>query len=155
MCFKKFSRKSAYEAGVRRCPCCNVQLVWKAHEPKVQKNLATCDHIVPRTIGGGDVYQNMFVMCRICNNERDTQCFVSFVMSKGVSKQLAEDLYHKAHVASLQAIIFKQFNTYIEEKTSAVKQNKKRRKQIHDIIKNYESYFGTYLPEFELLQKFL
>jgi hypothetical protein len=155
MCFKKTALNLAYQNGLRRCPCCGVQLVWKAYAPQVQKNLATVDHIVPRLIGGADTSDNMFVMCRACNNFRNTECFVTFVTRHGVSKTYAEDLYRKAHIVTLQSMILVQFMQNIEDKKSAIKINKKRRKQIKTVVQNYTSYFGDYLPEFQLLQRLL
>lgn len=155
MCFKKTSLHAAFQNGLRRCPCCDTQLVWKSNVNSVQKNLATVDHIVPKTIGGADHPGNMFVMCRKCNEIRGNSCFVEFVTSNGVSKTLAEELYKKAHVASLQNMIAIQFNYVIEDKKHALKINKKRRAQIRKIIKNYAEYFGDYLPEFQLLRGFV
>ena len=105
MCFKKASLNAAYANGLRRCPCCNVQLVWKANLDNIQKNLATVDHMVARSYGGPDTTANMYVMCRKCNEDRGNQCFVEFVVSRGVSKTEAEDLYRKAHVASVRHLI--------------------------------------------------
>lgn len=153
MCFKKTALKIAYEDGVRRCPCCDVQLVWKANPDNVQKNLATVDHIVPHSMGGADTAENMFVMCRKCNHTRATECFVKFVTERGVSKSLAEDLYRKAHTVSLQMMILNQFTQVVNGRENALKVNKNRRKQIKAMIKNYTAYFGDYLPEFNLLQK--
>jgi hypothetical protein len=155
MCFKKTSLKLAYENGVLRCPCCGIQLVWKAHTSNVQKNLATVDHIVPQSIGGADTTENMFVMCRKCNEFRGNSCFVTFVTERGVSKSLAETLYKKAYIATLQTMIMIQFNHVIEDKKQALKINKKRRGQIQKMIKNYTEYFGDYLPEFQLLQRLI
>lgn len=155
MCFKKTAIHTAYQNGLRRCPCCDVQLVWKANIENVQKNLATVDHIVPHSIGGADTPDNMFVMCRKCNERRGDTCFVDFVTSHGVSKTLAEDLYKKAHVVSLQTMIMVQFNAVIEDRKHALKVNKKRRGQIRKMIENYTAYFGDYLPEFQLLQRLI
>lgn len=155
MCFKKTALHTAYQNGVYRCPCCDVQLVWKANVENVQKNLATVDHIVPQSIGGADASDNMFVMCRKCNERRGNSCFVEFVTSHGISKTFAEELYKKAHVVSLQTMIRIQFNTVIDDKSRALKINKKRRSQIRKMISNYTAYFGDYLPEFQLLQKLI
>jgi hypothetical protein len=153
MCFKKTAMNTAFESGARRCPCCDVQLVWKANPGNQQRNLATVDHIVPRSMGGADSAENMFVMCRMCNHTRATECFVKFVTERGVSKSLAEDLYHKAHTVSLQMMILNQFTQVVNGRENALKVNKTRRKQIKAMIKNYTAYFGDYLPEFNLLQK--
>jgi hypothetical protein len=119
----------------------------------MQRNLATVDHIVPQSMGGADTPDNVFVMCRECNTKRGTECFVKFVTSHGVSKKFAEDLYKKAHVVSLQSMIMVQFTHVIQDYKSALKTNKKRRKNIRHIIQNYTKYFGDYLPEFQLLQR--
>lgn len=102
-------RQLAYDSGVRRCPCCNVQLVWKANIDNVQKNLATVDHIVPKSIGGTMHQDNLFVMCKKCNSNRGDQCFVSYLTKHNYSKFKAEEIYKKAHVATLQGIIYSQF----------------------------------------------
>lgn len=156
MSFKKVSLSNAYANGVHRCPCCGVQLVWKAHTPNMQKNLATVDHIVPASMGGADHTGNVFVMCRECNNRRDTECFVTFVTRHGVSKTYAEDLYRKAHIVSLQAMIYVQFTQVTSNGHKAtLKVNKRRRNQVRRIVANYAAYFGDYLPEFQLLQRLM
>lgn len=155
MCFKKNTLQIAYQNGLRRCPCCNVQLVWKSNVACPQSNLATVDHIVPRSMGGADNTENMFVMCRKCNNLRATECFIKFVTDRGVSKSLAEELYKKAHVVSIQTMIEVQFVSVAPNKETMLKNNKKRRKQMRDMVKNYTAYFGDYLPEFNLLQKII
>jgi hypothetical protein len=153
MRFKTVALQAAYQDGLRRCPCCNVQLVWRANTENLQNNLATVDHIIPKSIGGADTSDNMFIMCRKCNTLRDTQCFVKFVSDRGVSKSLAEDVYKKAHVATLQSMIYVQFTQNILERDVARKTNKKRRNHIRNVIKSYSDYFGDYLPEFQLLQR--
>lgn len=153
MCYKKTTISVAYENGLRRCPCCNVQLTWRARRERLQDNLATVDHIVPRSIGGADTHENMFVMCFKCNRTRGVQCFVDFVTSRGVSKSYAESIYRKAHVASLQCIIYAQFTQIIDNRKDILKTNKKRRNSIRSVVRNYTNYFGDYLPEFELLKQ--
>ena len=155
MCFKKTALNTAYANGLRRCPCCDVQLVWKSNPEKPQKNLATVDHIVPASWGGADHSDNVFVMCRECNNERATECFVKFVSERGVSKSFAENIFKSAHVVSLQKIIANQFVYIGKDHAEILRHNKNKRKQIKKIIKNYVDYFGDYMPEFELLQKLI
>ena len=155
MSFKKNSLISAFDAGVRRCPICNVQMVWKSNPANVQKNLATVDHIVPRSIGGADIPANMFVMCRTCNKKRGADCFVEYVTKAGISISFAEELYKTAHITTLQTIIFNQFVNSFDDKKTAMRVNKKRRNLIRSVIKNYTDYFGDYLPEFQLLQRFV
>ena len=124
--------------------------------PQVQKNLATVDHIIPRSVGGADAVDNMFVMCRSCNSDRGDQCFAEYVTSKGVSKYEADRLYKKAHVVTLQIIIANQFNTNnFKDPQHQRDLNRIKRKQVNKVIENYTSYFGDYLPEFELLQRVL
>lgn len=146
--YKHNARINAYENGLRRCPCCNVQLVWKSYQPVVQKNMATVDHIVPKSIGGGNTVDNMYVMCRQCNNDRDTMCFVEFLVSRGISKTEAEALYKKAHIASVKVILFNLINQANDMTT-----RKRLKKYLKQVVQNYRRYFNDYLPEFDLLPK--
>lgn len=160
MCYKKTSLLTAYNNGLRNCPCCGVQLVWKAYTANIQKNLATVDHIVPRSIGGSDIFNNMYVMCRKCNETRGNMCFVTFVTKNGVSKEHAESIYKKAFTSVLQHMIFQQFTIFRqckenEEYTSLLREMKKKRKNLRLIVSMYTEYFKDYLPEFTLLQKLM
>lgn len=148
MCFKKASLNAAYTNGLRRCPCCNVQLVWKANVGNIQKNLATVDHMVARSIGGPDTSDNMFVMCRQCNEDRGNQCFVTFVTNRGYSKMEAEVLYKKAHIASVRHLIGMLMN---QVQNGA--ERKKFKNKIKMVVQNYRKYFKDYLPEFDLLPR--
>ena len=148
MCFKRTALQIAYQNGLRRCPCCNVQLVWKANPANMQKNLATVDHMVARSFGGPDSVDNMYVMCRKCNEDRGNQCFVTFVVSNGVSKIEAEALYKKAHIASVRHIIGMLMNQ-AQNRTD----RRKFKNNIRNVVKNYRQYFNDYLPEFDLLPR--
>jgi hypothetical protein len=148
MCFKKAALNAAYASGLRRCPCCNAQLVWKANVGNIQKNLATVDHMVARSIGGPDTSDNMFVMCRQCNEDRGNQCFVTFVTNCDYSKTEAEALYKKAHIASVRHLISMLMNQ-VQDKT----ERKKFKNKIKMVVQNYRKYFKDYLPEFDLLPR--
>ena len=148
MCFKKTALHTAYQNGIRRCPCCNVQLVWKANRENVQRNLATVDHMVAKSLGGPDTSDNMFVMCRRCNEERGNQCFVEFVVSRGVSKIEAEELYRKAHVASVRHLLESLMN-----QVQNGKDRKRFKNKVRCVVINYRRYFKEYLPEFDLLPR--
>jgi hypothetical protein len=146
VCFKKTSLNIAYQNGLRRCPCCNVQLVWKANPTNVQKNLATVDHMVAKSIGGPDTVNNMYVMCRKCNEDRGSQCFVRFVVSNGVSQSEAEELYKKAHIASVRHLI-----SMLMNQVNNGNERKKFKNRVRTVVINYRKYFKDYLPEFDLL----
>lgn len=148
MCYKRTALNAAYQNGLRRCPCCNVQLVWKANLDNIQKNLATVDHMVARSYGGPDTTDNMFVMCRQCNEDRGNQCFVEFVVSRGVSKTEAEELYKKAHIASVRHLIGMLMNQ-VQNGT----ERKRFKKKIQSVVTNYRKYFKDYLPEFDFLPR--
>lgn len=90
---KRLAIQRAYDSGVRKCPCCSVQLVWKDCELQRARNLATVDHIIPKSIGGLNKADNYFVMCRACNNERGEMCFVKFLTSKGYDKEKAKQIF--------------------------------------------------------------
>ena len=152
--FKSIARDIAYENGTRHCPCCGIQLTWKAQPRTVQKNLATVDHIIPKSMGGSNSVKNMFVMCRDCNEKRGDSCFVEFVTAHGISKSYVETLYKEAHKETLKVMLAAQF-TQNDPPHVIKKINRKRRGNIRKIIRNYTEYFGDYLPEFELLEKIL
>lgn len=148
MCYKKTALITAYENGLRRCPCCNVQLVWKSNATNVQKNLATVDHIVPRSIGGSNSVENMFVMCRNCNCIRGDICFVKFVTDRGYSKLEAEAIYKKAHIGTVRGII-----QFMMNNVANTNDRKRSKKNMIAVVKNYRKYFNDYLPEFDLLPR--
>lgn len=148
MCFKKSALTVAYKNGLRRCPCCNVQLVWKSNINDVQKNLATVDHMVAKSFGGADNSDNMFVMCRRCNEARGNACFVTFVVEHGYSKLEAEELYRRAHLASVRHVLQNLMN-----QTQNGTERKKYKNKIKAIVKNYRKYFDDFLPEFDLLPR--
>lgn len=148
MCYKKAALNSAYASGLRRCPCCNIQLVWKSNPTNVQKNLATVDHMVARSHGGPDATDNMYVMCRKCNEDRGNQCFIEFVVSRGVSKIEAEDLYRKAHLVSVRHLLGMLMN-----QARNPTERKGFKNKIKAVVTNYRKYFNDYLPEFDLLPR--
>jgi len=153
---KRKTIKNAYASGLRRCPCCNIQLVWKdARQGKVsQRNLATIDHIVPKSIGGSHNQENMYIMCRACNEERGTDNFIVFLIASGVSKTLAEDLFNRAVMITIQTKIFAQFTTGGAYSDTREALDKKRR-NINSIIQLHREYYGDYLPQFAILQQFV
>jgi hypothetical protein len=155
--FKTISRRVAYENGVRRCPCCGVQLLWRGPPKGNQNTVASVDHIIPKSMGGTNSIKNMFIMCQKCNTKRDTQCFVTFVTEHGVSKHQAEELYRQAHIDTLQVMIVNLFQAPKpdQDRNQIIVANKKLRKQMQDVVKNYVDYFGDHLPEFQLLEKVL
>jgi hypothetical protein len=148
MCFKKTALQNAFESGLRRCPCCNVQLVWKANPEKVQRNMATVDHMVAKSYGGPDTTDNMFVMCRKCNEERGNRCFVNYVVERGYSKVEAERLYKQAHIASVRHLLGNLMNSIRN-----VEERRKVKGKIKSVVGSYRRYFNDYLPEFDLLPR--
>ena len=146
MCFKSTALSAAFERGVYRCPCCDVQLVWKSNCERIQSNLATVDHIVPKSKGGANVPGNMYVMCRKCNERRGNSCFVNFITAAGVSKSEAELIYRQAHIESVKSWLLNLINQS-NNKTVC----KKFKNSIKGVVRNYSGYFQDYLPEFNLL----
>jgi hypothetical protein len=104
--------------------------------------------MVPRSLGGPDTTDNMFVMCRKCNEDRGNQCFVSFVVSRGVSKTEAEELYKNAHIASVRHLI-----SMLMNQVNSGTERKKFKNKIRQVVINYRRYFKDYLPEFDLLPR--
>ena len=126
---------AAYENGVRRCPCCNVQLTWKICGPSAQKNLATVDHIIPKSHGGTFNQENLFVMCYSCNMARGVKCFVEFTTNMGLSKEVATKTFETAAVCVLSCLIHRQFTNYQKKNNDTFK---KYRAQIREIAASLE-----------------
>lgn len=107
---KKKAITEAYNRGVRRCPCCNVQLVWRGSNNVAHpRNLATVDHIIPRSIGGSDSTENLFVMCRQCNEKRGTKCFIEYMNQFGLCPIEIEKRVNIAIDFTIKSLIFKSF----------------------------------------------
>ena len=79
---KKLIAKT-YELGQRRCPVCCCQLVYNSN----QKNTATFEHLVPKSSGGIDSFQNGLVVCRSCNNRRGNRCWLGWIVSEDSPKR--------------------------------------------------------------------
>jgi hypothetical protein len=88
----------------------------------------------------------MYVMCRKCNEDRGNQCFVEFVVSRGVSRTEAENLYRKAHFTSVTHLIGMLMN---QARNPTERKGFKNR--IRTVVINYRKYFNDYLSEFDLL----
>lgn len=148
MCYKKTALTTAYQNGLRRCPCCDVQLVWKSNPDKPQRNLATVDHMIAKSLGGPDTSDNMFVMCRQCNADRGNKCFVTFVVDRGFSKIESEQLFKAAHIGSVRYLLEMLMNQVQNGKDRKVFKNR-----IKMVVGSYRKYFKDYLPEFDLLPR--
>ena len=57
----KFSRQNIYARDKHRCQYCGIRL-----KPKD----LTCDHVIPRSRGGGTVWNNIVTCCRPCNRKK-------------------------------------------------------------------------------------
>lgn len=75
MCRSRRIRVDAFVKGVRRCPCCKVQMTWQACD----KQAATVEHIIPKSVGGTYDRVNILVSCAKCNNGRATKNWLVFV----------------------------------------------------------------------------
>ena len=67
-------RLIAFNDGVRRCQCCDVQLQWKGEFD----NSATTEHLVPAIYGGSYESSNIIILCRKCNNARGSHDFIEW-----------------------------------------------------------------------------
>jgi 5-methylcytosine-specific restriction endonuclease McrA len=57
----KFSRQNVYARDKHRCQYCGDRLTPKA---------LTCDHVIPRSRGGGTVWTNIVTCCKPCNRRK-------------------------------------------------------------------------------------
>lgn len=102
---KQIAKDIAFSSGVVRCPCCDVQLVWKPYG-KSQKNMATVDHILPRSSGGADSAGNLFIMCYSCNKKRGTKCFINFMTDHGMDEDDAKRIFITGVNASVSSMVY-------------------------------------------------
>ena len=131
---RKTTLRIAYEEGIRRCPCCNVQLVWRSNPTRPQVNLVSIDHIVPVSHGGVNTHDNYFVMCRKCNEKRGNKCFVEFVTDRGFNEKRAKEIYYAALVATIRGSISKAFFSNNPKNSKSIRHNFYRLiKSLHDI----------------------
>jgi len=70
----KTSDKNDIDARVgEKCPTCpNVMIERKRGKPDGRPKTITAEHIVPRTLGGNNVRDNLVAMCHDCNKCRNT-----------------------------------------------------------------------------------
>ena len=67
---KKQLRSALFDAD-RMCPACGREMTMRGHGGKLPSNFATLDHIIPRSMGGGDHAENFELMCLRCNHKKD------------------------------------------------------------------------------------
>lgn len=66
------------EAQNWRCAYCGI----KCTDEREIGHSATIEHIVPRSIGGRDVWENMVMACKNCNSNRSSVPLEDFLNSK-------------------------------------------------------------------------
>jgi hypothetical protein len=70
----------------RWCPCCNKVKMTKFKNTYGQ--MATNDHIIPVSLGGFDVMENLRVICMSCNNSKGND--VNLLEAIEVTKKIKE-----------------------------------------------------------------
>ena len=76
-------RCEGYSRGQRRCHCCGVQMNWSVDSDRS----ASVEHMVPKTHGGTLAYANCLIICRKCNNGRNSQDWIEFVVENQFPKK--------------------------------------------------------------------
>lgn len=73
-------RQALYKAQRGRCHYCGVQMVMGRHKSsqRVSRNVCTIDHIVPKSIGGRNSWNNYVGACLACNNMRGSRPYKAF-----------------------------------------------------------------------------
>lgn len=67
--FKKMVRQAWRRQFGDICQSCNVRMHFEIRF-RTHRHYATIDHIIARSLGGGDELENIQVICRDCNNEK-------------------------------------------------------------------------------------
>lgn len=55
---------------VLECAYCEVRVKKSTGNGKIGKTVATADHFIPISGGGENSFENLFVVCRKCNQEK-------------------------------------------------------------------------------------
>lgn len=87
------------QVGAVNCPCCELRMYMQGAEQlkaftsayakenggrspsKAERDMrtATVDHIIPQASGGTDRLENLFIICRKCNGEKDALSMVEWM----------------------------------------------------------------------------
>lgn len=73
--YRAYLRTRAGEAQNWKCCYCGVECITE----KNSKRSATLEHILPRSQGGEDTYENSAMACAGCNNSRGNMCYEDFM----------------------------------------------------------------------------
>ena len=67
-------RAALSEAQNHRCAYCGVEMLLTTPAGSLERpwDIATVDHIEPRSCGGGDDWHNLVMACRACNEMRES-----------------------------------------------------------------------------------
>lgn len=115
------------QVGAVHCPCCEVRMYmegaerlkafnqatakaengWTPTKETRNARTATVDHIVPSSAGGTNRIENLLIMCRSCNSEKDALSMVEWVELRRNSgrsfAKVTEGYLLALHVRSMRA----------------------------------------------------
>jgi len=83
-----FKHRTFEEFG-GRCAYCRIPMTLHVHgKTKVEGNVATLDHIIPKSYGGPACNENLLVVCFECNRDRGNCSLMHFLRDPRVLARL-------------------------------------------------------------------
>lgn len=74
------------------CPYCLDRMRIHNHkDEKVTGNVATIDHIVPRSKNGANIQDNLLVVCARCNLDKGNMGLIEFMMTRTIRDKVAKN----------------------------------------------------------------
>jgi 5-methylcytosine-specific restriction endonuclease McrA len=68
--YEPINRSIVYRKYNYHCTSCNIKCVHPNKDNYNQPNAATLDHIIPKSKGGSHTYDNVTLLCRLCNTKK-------------------------------------------------------------------------------------
>lgn len=100
-----------------KCAYCYREMILEGPSNRRQKsNLATIDHVIPKSEGGPLSYENTVAACSKCNNKRQTIPALEFYWRKYVRKEMhiSENMYLKLN---------NEYNQYLRDEEAGSSQS--------------------------------
>ncbi|API60590.1 hypothetical protein BSL82_15915 [Tardibacter chloracetimidivorans] len=73
----------SYGGSAPVCFYCGIRITWTRPQHSLGIRKRTCDHLIPKSAGGPNLYENRVAACMECNSAKGSTDAVTFVRSLG------------------------------------------------------------------------
>jgi 5-methylcytosine-specific restriction endonuclease McrA len=93
----KLNSRQTFKARLFRdfgglCPYCLTRMRFHTHkDEKVFGNIATADHVIPRSKGGANTQENLLLVCARCNLDKGNMGLIEFMMTRTIRDKVARN----------------------------------------------------------------